>query len=135
MTLQERFNPQQLIASACAEAGSDDFGEDGWQPGLDRVADGLVNEARLSPIGVEVAYLDIMRALKNRLDVIAWRKQHPEIAAEPITAPIRMSFRFMILLMFGAAYAARSNPGAQLRVPDARHRHGSPCTQLIPQPR
>ena len=37
---------------------------------------------------MEVAYLDIMRALKNRLDVIAWRNQHPEIATKPITAPI-----------------------------------------------
>ena len=26
-----------------------------------------------------------MRALKNRLGVIAWRKQHPEVASEPIT--------------------------------------------------
>ena len=88
MTLQERFNPERLIATACAEAGSDDFGEDGWQPGLDRVTDGLVNEARLSVIGVEIAHLDIMRALTNRLDVIAWRKKHPEIASKPITAPI-----------------------------------------------
>jgi hypothetical protein len=88
VTLQERFNPQQLIDNACAEAGSDDFGEDGWRPGLECLAAGLVNEARLSAIGVEVAHLDIMRALKNRLDVIAWRKQHPEIAAKHITAPI-----------------------------------------------
>jgi hypothetical protein len=88
MTLQERFNPQALIAAACAEAGSDDFGDDGWQAGLDLVADELVNEARLSAIGVEVAYLDMIRALKNRLEVIAWRKQHPDIAAKPITAPI-----------------------------------------------
>ena len=29
-----------------------------------------------------------MRALKNRLGVIAWRKQHPEIASKPITQPI-----------------------------------------------
>ncbi len=61
---------------------------DGWQHGLELVTDGLVNEARLSPIGVEVAYLDLMRALKNRLDVIAWRKQHPEIAGKGIDAPI-----------------------------------------------
>jgi hypothetical protein len=88
VTLQERFSPERLIATACDEAGSDDFGDDGWQPGLDRVTDGLINEARLSAIGVEIAYLDIMRALKNRLGVIAWRKQHPEIASEPITQPI-----------------------------------------------
>jgi len=88
MTLQERFNPERLIATACEEGGTDDFGADGWQDGLHRLTDGLVNEARLSAIGVEIAYLDIMRALKNRLDVIAWRAQHPEIAREPITAPI-----------------------------------------------
>jgi hypothetical protein len=29
-----------------------------------------------------------MRALKNRLGVIAWRKQHPEIASKPIAQPI-----------------------------------------------
>jgi hypothetical protein len=88
VTLQERFDPERLVATACDEAGSDDFGDDGWQSGLQRAADALVNEARLSAIGVEIAYLDMMRALKNRLDVIAWRKAHPEVAEEPITAPI-----------------------------------------------
>ncbi len=92
MTLQERFAPEQLIATACEEAGSDDFGDgpgyEAWQAGLHRLTDGLINEARLSAIGVEIAYLDIMRALKNRLGVIAWRNQHPEVAREPVTAPI-----------------------------------------------
>jgi hypothetical protein len=88
MTLQDRFNPKNLIAAACEQAGSDDFGDDGWQPGLDLVADGLVNEARLSPIGVEIAYLDLIRALTSRLGITAWRKAHPEIATKPITSPI-----------------------------------------------
>jgi hypothetical protein len=92
MTLQERFDPQALIAAACEEAGTDDFGDgpgfEGWRLGLDLVADELVNQARLSAIGVEIAYLDMIRALKNRLEVIAWRKQHPDVAAKPITAPI-----------------------------------------------
>lgn len=88
MMLQDRFNPERLIATACAEAGTDDFGEDGWQSGLARLAYGLVHEARLSVIGIEIAYLDVMRALKNRLDVIAWRKQHPEVSAKPIDQPI-----------------------------------------------
>jgi len=88
VTLQERFSPELLIAAACDAVGSDDFGDDGWRPGLDRVTDGLINEARLSDLGVEIAHLDLMRALKNRLGVIAWRAQHPEIASEPITQPI-----------------------------------------------
>ena len=88
MTLQERFDPGTARSPPpVTEAGSDDFGElTAGSPGCDRLTDGLINEARLSAIGVEIAYLDIMRALKNRLDVIAWRKQHPEIASEPITA-------------------------------------------------
>src|ERR1700761_4064796 len=88
MTLQERFAPEALIAAACPPAGSDDFGADGWQAGLNLVADELVNEARLSAIGVEIAHLDMIRALKNRLEVVAWRTKHPEIGAEPVTAPI-----------------------------------------------
>ncbi|OBJ58735.1 sulfotransferase family protein [Mycobacterium asiaticum] len=86
--LQDRFAPERLIATACEEAGSDDFGDDGWQPGLELLVDGLLNEARLSAIGVEIAHLDLMRALRNRLDVIAWRKQHPQVAAKGIDAPI-----------------------------------------------
>lgn len=88
MTLRDRFAPERLIAAACEEAGSDDFGADGWRPGLHRLIDGLINDARLSDIGVEIAYLDIMRALKNRLGVTAWRRQHPEIATKPVAAPI-----------------------------------------------
>jgi hypothetical protein len=88
MTLQDRFAPERLIVTACEEAGSDDFGAEGWRPGLHRLVDGLINDARLSDIGVEIAHLDIMRALRNRLGVVAWRKEHPEVAAEAITAPI-----------------------------------------------
>ncbi len=88
MTLRERFIPERLVAAACEEAGSDDFGDDGWQDGLHRLADGLVDEARLSDIGVEIAHLDVMRALRNRLGVTAWRKQHPEVATEAVAAPI-----------------------------------------------
>lgn len=88
MTLQDRFSPERLIAAACAETGYDDFGPRGWRPGLHRLTEGLINDARLSAIGAEVAHLDIMRALKNRLGVIAWRKEHPEIANESIVAPI-----------------------------------------------
>jgi len=88
MTLRERFTPERLVAAACEEAGSDDFGDDGWQDGLHRLADGLVDEARLSDIGVEIAHLDVMRALRNRLGVTAWRKQHPEVATEAVAAPI-----------------------------------------------
>ncbi|MUL74600.1 sulfotransferase [Mycolicibacterium sp. CBMA 226] len=88
MTLQERFNFDRLVEAACAETGHNDFGGDQWQPGLHRFIDGVVNEARLSPIGVEIAYADIMRALKNRLNILAWRAAHPAVAAQPVAQPI-----------------------------------------------
>lgn len=88
MTVRERLDPDRLVESACAEAGYDDFGDDGWQDGLRRVADSLVHEARLSDIGVEIAYGDLMRALKNRLGVIAWRTACPDVAAGAVRQPV-----------------------------------------------
>jgi hypothetical protein len=88
MTIDQRFSTDQLLATACAQTGYEDFGDDGWQPGLQRLVDGLVHEAQLSAIGVEIAYADIIRALSNRLGVIDWRKKHPEVAAEQIIRPI-----------------------------------------------
>ncbi len=88
MTLQERFAPENLVANACEQTGLDDFGDDGWQPALELLVDGLVNQARLSMIGVEVAYGDLMRALSNRLSVIDWRKRNPDVIREKIDRPI-----------------------------------------------
>jgi Sulfotransferase family len=88
MTTQERFATDRLLATACAQTGFDDFGDDGWQPALELLVDGLVNEARLSAIGVEVAHGDLMRALSNRLGVIDWRKKNPDIARQQVARPI-----------------------------------------------
>ena len=59
-----------------------------WRDGLGRLCDGLVGEARLNDLGVEIAALDIVRPLKNRLQIVEWRKAHPEIAAQKISRPI-----------------------------------------------
>ena len=88
----ERFDPDLLIAQACELAGSDDFGDfgygAGWRDSLARVTDGLAHQARLSPLGVEIACGDILRALTNRLQIVAHRVAHPEVAAGDITRPI-----------------------------------------------
>jgi len=84
-----RFDIDTLVAQACEAAGSDDFGEpDGWRDGLARLTDGLVNEAHLSDRGVEIAVMDIVGPLTNRLRITQWRKEHPELAAAPIERPI-----------------------------------------------
>ena len=88
MTAAERFATDHLLATACAHTGLNDFGDDGWQPALELLVDGLVNEARLSMIGVEVAHVDLMRALSNRLGVVDWRKKSPDVVRQQIARPI-----------------------------------------------
>jgi hypothetical protein len=82
-----------LIAQARDWAGSDDFGADfdeneTWREGLGLLCEGFVAEARLNDIGVEIAALDVVRALKNRLQIVEWRKTHPEIAEAKVERPI-----------------------------------------------
>lgn len=83
-----RFRPDRLVEQACELAGHDDFGADGWQEGLGRLTDGLVTEANLSDLGVEIAIADIVRAMVNRLNIIEHRRTHPAVADETITRPV-----------------------------------------------
>jgi len=84
-----RLDPDRLIEQACELAGSDDFGaDDGWHDNLCRLVDDFVAEADLSPVGVEIAAADVMMPLRNRLQITAWRKQHPPVCRERIEQPI-----------------------------------------------
>lgn len=93
MSATDRFSQEALIAQAREWAGSDDFGaefdeKETWREGLGLLCDGFVSEARLNDLGAEIAALDIVRALKNRLQIVDWRKTHPEIAEQKIERPI-----------------------------------------------
>jgi hypothetical protein len=84
----ERFERDRLVAAAVASTGEDDFGEDGWQEGLDILLDSLVHEARLNDIGVEIVLVEIANFLASRLGVLAWRRDHPEVGDGRIEQPI-----------------------------------------------
>ncbi|MCV7154743.1 sulfotransferase family protein [Mycolicibacterium pyrenivorans] len=85
----ERLHPDRLVEQACELTARDDFGDDdSWRDGLSRLCDGLINEAHLSGLGVEIAVADVVRALTSRLQIVDWRKNHPEVAAAPVTRPI-----------------------------------------------
>lgn len=93
MSAADRFDPAALVEQACQWAGSDDFGaafdeNETWRDGLNRLCEGFVSEARLNDLGVEIAALDVVRPLKNRLQIVEWRKGHPEIADAKIERPI-----------------------------------------------
>ena len=84
-----RLDADKLIEQACELAGSDDFGDDdGWRDNLDRLLDAFIDADDLSPIGVEIAAADVIVPLRNRLQITAWRTEHPEIAQEKIERPI-----------------------------------------------
>jgi len=58
----QRFQPDRLVEQACELAGSDDFGDDDmWRDGLARPCEGLVFDARLNDLGVEIAVRDVVR--------------------------------------------------------------------------
>ncbi len=93
MSAADRLIPARLIDQACELAGSDDFGSEfdeneTWREGLGLFCDGLIRDARLNELGVELAALDIVEPLRNRLQIVEWRKSHPEIAREKISSPI-----------------------------------------------
>jgi len=72
------------------------FGDDdGWRDNLDRLVDDLVTEADLSPLGVEIAAADVIVPLRNRLQITAWRKEHPEIADERIATTVEDLMPFL----------------------------------------
>lgn len=84
----DRFNRDRLVAEAVERAGADDLGEPTWQEGLDLLLDGFQSEARLNDVGVEVAAGDLVNHLANRLGIIAWRRDHPEVTDVGIEQPI-----------------------------------------------
>jgi hypothetical protein len=90
------IQPDVLIATACAQTGLSDFGGDSFREGLAVYCEAASSEARLSPIGAAVVPGAILSALTNRLKVVDWIKQHPEISKEHIEAP------FVVIGMFRA---------------------------------
>lgn len=88
MSAADRLDRDRLLEEAFALAGADDLGEPTWSEGLDRVLDAFHTEARLSEVGVEVAAADVLTYVSNRAAITAWRKDHPDVAAGTVTAPI-----------------------------------------------
>ena len=89
MRCKRGSTPDKLIEQACELAGTDDFGDDdGWRDNLAPAARRLRRRSRPVPIGVEIAAADMIMPLRNRLQITAWRKEHPEVAEERIERPI-----------------------------------------------
>jgi hypothetical protein len=85
---ETRFETDRIVETACASTGLDDFGEDTWQEGLERLTASLGEEARLNELGEQIVDGELVGTLSTRLALVDWRKQHPEIAGVPVVPPI-----------------------------------------------
>lgn len=81
---------KQLIERACEQTGLDDFGAETFRLGLDRLVDGLTNEARLNEVGEVMAPMAVLGHLTNRLHVTDWHRRFAEIGTADVTPPIVM---------------------------------------------
>ena len=78
----------QLVDTACERAGSDDFGDDSWQEGLDVLVRSLDREAALNEMGDGAMTDQIVGYLVNRLRIEQCYAHHPEIDEQEIVAPL-----------------------------------------------
>jgi Sulfotransferase family len=82
------LDTDRLVETALETAGVDDFGEDTWRPGLERYTESLRTEANLHELGEQIVGGEIVDYLAIRLGLVAWRRQHPEIADADVVPPI-----------------------------------------------
>ncbi|WP_428310653.1 sulfotransferase family protein [Hydrocarboniphaga sp.] len=78
----------ELLRQARSTSALDDFGEDSFREGLERLVDAVDREARLSERGRIGFDLQVVDLLVNRLQVEHWYRLHPEIDEQQIVAPL-----------------------------------------------
>ena len=124
-TTDARLDAGVLIAAAIEQSGLDDFGPGSFREGLDVYCES-VPEAQLNDLGQAVVPGNIVGALVNRLKVVDWVKQHPEVSEERIEAP------FVVVGIFRAGTTLLS----YLLEKDARHRplFGWEAQDSVPPP-
>lgn len=97
------LEPEALLAEATETTGRSDYGPAGYREGLDRYAEAVEAEAQLTELGTMAIRSTITAALANRLQVVDWATQHPEVRDEAIEAPV------VVIGMFRAGTTLLSN--------------------------
>ena len=80
--------PAELMATARAETGLDDFGADDFVGRLEVLCDAMREEGGFNGAGIMQQHVFILGLLKNRLLIEDLVGRHPEILDEQIVAPI-----------------------------------------------
>ena len=77
-----------VIAAAEESTGLGDFGGEEWRDALDALTDALTAEAGLTEFGQVVAFGDLVGSLTRRLQVVDYRRTHPEVREMRIEQPV-----------------------------------------------
>ncbi|HWS94276.1 MAG TPA: sulfotransferase [Mycobacterium sp.] len=78
----------ELVGRACERAGLDDFGGDSWREGLCLLIDSVESTPGVNPGGRDFVYGQFVDALWNRLRVVDYLRQHPEVSEERVERPL-----------------------------------------------
>jgi Sulfotransferase family len=81
-------NVDELVARASERAGLDDFGGDSWREGLTLLVQTVESSAGVNAGGRDYVYGQFVDALWNRVRIVDYLKQHPEVSAERIERPL-----------------------------------------------
>ena len=76
------------MAAVTAATGLGELGEPTWREGLDRLLDDLDGSARLNDVGRSIVETEVTAYLGNRMEILAWRTAHPEVADGAVTRPV-----------------------------------------------
>jgi hypothetical protein len=77
-----------VLDEARQQTGLVDPGPESYREGLEVLCRALEAEAQLNDVGQAALRGTIVGGLANRLRVVDWVARHPEVAAEPIPAPV-----------------------------------------------
>ena len=77
-----------LLEAAMAATELSDMGDPSWRDGLDRLLVDLAGPAQLNDLGRTIVETEMVGYLTNRLQILEWRRSHPEVADGAITRPI-----------------------------------------------
>jgi hypothetical protein len=78
---------EAIVRAARKRAGCDDLGGESFREPLEHYLQSVREEADLNLFGRLAVRGMLMGALRNRFELAAWAREHPEIRSERITAP------------------------------------------------
>jgi hypothetical protein len=85
--MRERPTADDVLAKATALAGSNDFGPDGFEEGLERTLAAFA-KLPLKPVVLEAAHAKLAQDLATRCRIEQWYKRNPNIEQLDIEGPI-----------------------------------------------